>query len=315
MKMRRLNGRLAAFILAGFLVTGLVTNAEGQRRNDRLIRDTTRSLSAKADDFSVNMGYALRSNSVDRRVQQDAEMSVESLKSAVRNFSDNVDQRRENRDDMEQIVTAAQDVNGFLRSNPQGPRIASAWNDLRETIDRLASNYGITPDWQGRISNASRPDRRDDDYTFGNSDNSGNSNDTFGGSTAVSDSDLTGTYSIDRARSERAADIIAGVRVSGAQRQDLQKKLEAPEQIAISVNRDQVTLASSNGSPITFPADGRERTENVDGRTLRVKATLDGDELTVASLGGETDYTVVFSTVYGGPGVKVTRRITTEYLK
>jgi hypothetical protein len=110
------------------------------------------------------------------------------------------------------------------------------------------------------------------------------------------------------------ADAMSGVQVSGTQRQDLESKLAAPQQLAISVRGNQVSLGSSKGSPITFTADGREKTEQVDGRTVRVKATLRGEELTVSSLGGETDYTVTFSSQDNGKTLKVTRRITTDYL-
>lgn len=307
--MRRLRGLFTAFVVAGFILSGLVTEADAQRRNQRMIRDTVRSLDAKVDDFAVNLRFQLRSNSVGRQAQQDAQATIDALKNAVRNFSDNVDQRRENRDDMEEIIAAAQDMNGFLRANHLGPRIESSWTDVRNTISGLASNYGVTPNWSGRISNASR--NNDDDNYDDNYDDRDYGND----SSSVLAGGLTGTYEIDRSRSERTADIIGGIRVSGAQRQDLESKLEAPEQIAISVRGDQVTLASSNGSPITFTADGREKTEQVNGRTLRVRATLRGDELTVSSLGGETDYTVTFASENDGQALKVTRRITTEYLR
>ncbi len=94
----------------------------------------------------------------------------------------------------------------------------------------------------------------------------------------------------------------------------LNRKLDAPEQIAIDVRGNEVTLASSKASPVTFTADGREKTEQSNGRTVRMRATLRGEELTVTSLGGETDYTVTFTPMDSGRGLKVTRRITTDYL-
>jgi hypothetical protein len=65
---------------------------------------------------------------------------------------------------------------------------------------------------------------------------------------------------------------------------------------------------------VTIIADGSEKTETSNGRTIRLKASLRGDELTVSSLGGETDYTIIFTSQDGGNSMKVTRRITTEYL-
>ena len=45
-----------------------------------------------------------------------------------------------------------------------------------------------------------------------------------------------------------------------------------------------------------------------------MKATLRGEELTITSLGGDTDYTVTFTPMDGGRSLKITRRITTDYL-
>jgi hypothetical protein len=116
-------------------------------------------------------------------------------------------------------------------------------------------------------------------------------------------------------RSENTGDIIADSNIAnGSQRRDLEEKLQSPEQIAIDVRGNQVILASSNASPISFVADGTTRNETANGRTIRVRAALRGQELTVSSLGGETDYTVTFTSIDGGRSLKVTRRITTDYL-
>ncbi|HSK74485.1 MAG TPA: hypothetical protein VK892_22480, partial [Pyrinomonadaceae bacterium] len=129
----------------------------------------------------------------------------------------------------------------------------------------------------------------------------------------------TGTYRLDVSRSENAREIAdraiqnSNIRSNEA-REDLENRLDAPEQIAIDVRGNQVTLASSKSSPITFQADGQTRTENSGGRTIRVRAGLQGDELTVSSLGGDTDYTVTFTPIDGGKSMRVTRRFTTDYL-
>ena len=133
---------------------------------------------------------------------------------------------------------------------------------------------------------------------------------------ATSSSELTGTYRLDRSRSENTDQILSETNLGGEQRQDLQKKLEAPEQIAIDIRGNEVTLASSIASPVSFIADGSEKTErDTSGRTVRLRATIRGQELTISSLGGESDYTIIFTPTDGGRSLKVTRRITTEYLR
>ena len=47
---------------------------------------------------------------------------------------------------------------------------------------------------------------------------------------------------------------------------------------------------------------------------IRLRATLRGDELVIASRGGETDYTITFTSTDNGRAMKVTRRVTTDYL-
>jgi hypothetical protein len=106
---------------------------------------------------------------------------------------------------------------------------------------------------------------------------------------------LTGTYRLDQSRSEDTRSIAENAVRNGNiakdrnAQSDLENKLQAPDEITIEVRGSQITLASSNASQITFTADGRDRTENLsNGKTLRVRSILRGQELTVSSLGGDT---------------------------
>jgi hypothetical protein len=65
---------------------------------------------------------------------------------------------------------------------------------------------------------------------------------------------------------------------------------------------------------VTIQADGRDKTENSNGRIIRLRATLSGNTLVVSSVGGETDYNITFTSTDNGRGLKVSRRITTDYL-
>ncbi|MEQ1920867.1 MAG: hypothetical protein ABL952_00030 [Pyrinomonadaceae bacterium] len=126
---------------------------------------------------------------------------------------------------------------------------------------------------------------------------------------------ISGTYDIDRDVSDRVDDVVADVNVADNQKQDLIDKLDAPDQIAIDLRGNQVTLATSKASPVTFTADGRDKTEtDGNGRTIRLRATLSGDRLIVSSIGGDTDFTITFTSTDNGQVLKVSRRITTDYL-
>jgi hypothetical protein len=294
--MRRFyNDFLAAAVFA-LVFAGLSADASAQRRTEREVRDAVRTLNSDIDDLRYALEFEVRNNGGGRALS-DAVRGLESLRDKVDAFDDNVTMRRDNRDDINEIVTAARDVDAALRGSAAVNRtVAGSWSNVKRTIDSLAMKYGVTPDWSARISNGSR----------GNSVPQPVQQQVSGG--------LTGTYDLDAARSEKIADILTGTAAGGAQKQDLESKLEAPEQIAILHRGNQVTLASSKAAPITIVADGRDKIDTAGGKTIRTRATLRGQDLVVSSLGGETDYTITFSPIDNGRGLKVTRRITTDYL-
>lgn len=299
--MRRFQSVVSTFVLVGLVFTGFAFEANAQRRNDREMRDIVRSLNSKIEDVQYRLGYQLRSSSADRQEIANVTADLRELQTKVRAFEDNLNQRRENRDDVNEILASAMPINEYLTSGKANRQIEDDWNSVRELMERLAANYGITPDWKSGNNTPSIDDR-------GNTPVPIRTNSTF-------NVGLTGTYQLDASRSESTADILANSNVGASQKQDLETKLEAPEQVAIDIRGNQVSLASTKASPITFVADGREKTEQSGGRTVRVRATLRGEQLTVSSIGGETDYTVTFQSMDNGRSLKVTRRITTDYLR
>lgn len=262
-------------------------NLSAQRTTDRQTRDLIRTLDSQVDDIRFAIEYDAEYNSanIDRA---NLVRSLDNLRQKIASFSDNFLARRENRDDIQAIVTAAKDVEAALKTGNTNRKIDTDWADTKRTIDALAGKYGVVVNWNARISNASA---------------------------SMASNSLTGTYRLDTVRSEKIADIIASTNTTGDNRRDLETKLQAPELISIDINGSNVTLASSIAAPVTFVADGREQIDRSGGRTIRLKATLrTGTELTVSSLGGETDYTITFALIDGGRSLRVTRRITTDYL-
>ena len=294
--MKRFSNAFLSFAAIFAVLFGAIS-ADAQTPNQRQVRDLVRSLTAQVDDFQYALEYELRNNAAGSRANAaDLNSNMRRLQDAVTAFDDNFRARRENRNDVNDIVAAATDVQGSLATISLNRRLQTDWDDVKKNISSLGANYGVVARFDGRISNATQ----------------GTSYDPL--PSANLNAGLTGTYSLDTARSENIADILSGSGVSGANRTDLQSKLEAPEQIALDVRGNQVTLASSKAAPVTIIADGSEKVEQANGRTVRLKASLRGDELTVASLGGESDYTIIFSAQDGGRSMKVTRRITTDYL-
>lgn len=296
-KMNRFINRFSLSIVAFTFVFGTFGIANAQKRNDRDIRDAVRSLNSKIEDFENNLRYEMQSNSSNNGQTSDVSDDIRNLRDSVQEFQDNYDRRRENREDVNKIIEAARPINQFLQTNSQNRRVEGDWTGVRKQIERLAVNYGVLPNWN-------------------NSQNSQSiGNYPIPVQTGTLNVGLSGTYDLDAARSESVDDIVADTSLGTEQREDLKDKLVAPEQIAIDIRGNQVTLATTNASPVTFAADGRDKTEqSPSGKTVRLRATITGDKLIVSSLGGETDYTITFTSISDGKGMKVSRRITTDYL-
>lgn len=300
--MKRAKYLITVFGFMAALLLGTAGITVAQTRNDREIRDALRSMTSKLDDFESNLRYQMQSSSANRRNLDDAASRIRATRDAVRRFQDNYDRRRANRNDVNDIVTAAKRVEDFMQMYPQNRRVEDDWHAVRTQIDRLGKNYGVTTVWDS----GEEPPQWVKDYP---DDRNAGAGQTF----TVG---LSGTYELDRERSENIDDVVADTSASGGQREDLKDKLTAPEQIAIDIRGSQITLATTNASPATFTADGRDKVEkDSNGRTVRLRATLKGDQLVVFSLGGETDYTITFTSVSDGQGMKVSRRITTDYLR
>ncbi len=279
------------------LFAGMAGLAAAQRRDDREIRDAVRSLNSKIEDFETNLRYQMQSSSASNTRVSEVSTDIRELKSTVRQFQDFYERRRENANDVRAIVDAAKRIDEFLETDPQNRRVEDDWTGVRRQIERIANNYGVTPNWSARSSTAPQPNRYPSPAQ------------------PVSMAGFSGTYDLDATRSERIDDIVNDANVAADKRADLTEKLTAPQQIALDIRGDRVVLATTNASPLTFTADGSEKTETTpDGRTIRVKAMLTGTKLVVSSLGGERDFNVTFDSEDNGRILKVSRRITTEYL-
>ena len=290
----------AIAVVSTFLITS-VGIANAQRRNDRDIRDALRSLNSKIEDFENDLRYQMQQSSSGNGQASGVADDIRSLRDATLDFEENLDRHRENRDDVNKIIEAAGPINAFLQVNQQNRRVEDDWAGVRRQIDRLGANYGVTTNWN-TVEEEPPPYVADDRWPV----QKGNNTQSVG---------LSGTYELDRARSENIDDIVTNANLGNEQREDLKDKLEAPQQISIDIRGNQVTLSTSTASPVTFTADGRDKTEkSPSGQTIRLRATLTGQNLVVSSLGGETDYTITFTTVSNGRGMKVQRRITTDYL-
>jgi hypothetical protein len=128
---------------------------------------------------------------------------------------------------------------------------------------------------------------------------------------------LNGTYRFDRTRSEdaRAAAERATNKLPPGIRalifDDVLARLASPDTLAIEQRGSNVSIVSSSAPRITLDANGQERSESIgDERTMRARATIDGDTLDVnTSVDGSSDFNVTFESLDKGRRLGVTRRI------
>ena len=128
---------------------------------------------------------------------------------------------------------------------------------------------------------------------------------------------LTGTYRLNTGQGDdpRSAVDAATRNLSLAERQRVYdamlRRLDPPQMLAIDRRGTAVTITSSRAPQINFNADGREQVQtNPNGRTVRVRAQLVGDELSISRTGDRAqDFSVTFETVDGGRRLLVTRSL------
>jgi hypothetical protein len=137
---------------------------------------------------------------------------------------------------------------------------------------------------------------------------------------STAESRLTGVYHLNVASSDDpqvAAERALSAYAFGVDQNlidELTNRLRSPDKISIERRGSVVSIASTRAPRITFEADGRERTEPArNGRQVRTRAVLYGDELMVSSGGSrESDFSVTFSPIEQGRRLRVTRRIFSE---
>jgi hypothetical protein len=131
---------------------------------------------------------------------------------------------------------------------------------------------------------------------------------------------LSGTWRLNAGRSDdpRAAAERAtrNLDVNDRQRaqENLLRRLDAPDMLAIDRRWRTVTMASTRAPQVKFEANGIETVETTrNGRERRTRVTLTGDRLSVRSLGDRgSDYEAVFEPLDGGRRLRVTRSLYTE---
>jgi hypothetical protein len=303
-KMIVIRKTLVAFLAVVILSAG-TTLTQAQRQTYRGTFRSVRQLIVRIENRTAVLRNSFNTQNQGRGYGtggQNLNSLVQDLDASVIQLRAHFDQRQATAVDAQEVLNRAALVDRFISDqNVRRTAVLNNWTPLRADLNQLASVYNLSwPTVSQDYPTNSNPNRF-----------------PVGGSTAYGANLLTGTYRLDASQSDdpgQAADRATQSLAYGDRtrlRDQLAARLESPDQIAIELRGRDVTLASSRAPQITFSADGTERVETTaNGRTIRARATLSGDQLVVSSTGDRaTEFNVTFNPIDNGRRLRVTRRV------
>jgi len=282
---RKLFGFLA-IILASVISLSTVAAQRNRTVNEKEAKTIVAQIRVKLDDFKLNLQDELQRRRVStRRILQ----SFEDLQYEVDNFQEKLLKRRDSQYDVSNLILKAEKFESEFNGLRPSFRLQRDWDGIKDSFDSLAKLYGVS---------------------WGNQ-----------GSSQSFQVVLTGTYSLDASRSDDVRQVAeravaqSDIADKEAAEADLQVQLAPPQRLAIEVKGNTVRLASSFAPQLQVIADGQERLQTLsDGRMIKIRATLFGNELSLYSTTDDSDYRVTFSSIAGGRQIRVIRSVNVNYL-
>ena len=271
--------------------TGGIDVGQGAGLNNAQLRALVNRIDNRTNQVSRRMTTEVNRSTISSNERQEVRRRLSALQTATASLRNRVNNRTATAADAQTVLDHAAYLDRFVVNNQFSNQIENNWSVLRGDLNQLASTYNVA--W--------------------NSDTSPGP--------SYGDNRLTGTFRLNASQSgnARSAADAATRNLPAARRQrvydSLLRRLDPPDILAIDQRGNNVIIASSRAPQISFVADGRELTETTpNGRTVRVRASLSGDQLSIVRTGERAqDFTVTFAPVSNGR-LLVTRRIYAEQL-
>jgi hypothetical protein len=265
--------------------------------NDWQMRQLIRRLESASTTFSRTFRIDLNRVN-DRSSADEIRRHLSEYETALVQVRNRVNSRQSNSSDVRELLEHASYLNRYITDRQLSYQTENNWTNLRQDLDRLASAYNLAWNWS---------QTPDNNYPNNNT-NDGRRR------------DLNGTFRLNTSRGDDARQAVdaATRNLSAAERQrvydSLLRRLDPPQMIAIDRRGTAVTIASTRAPQINFTADGREQVETTQsGRSIRVRASFQGDVLTITRTGERAnDFTVTFDPIEGGQRLLVTRTLYTD---
>ena len=305
--MNRMRRMFSLTLVLALACIGMTAQAQRRtyRGTDQQVRQLITRIESRTNVFRSDLDARLDRSRIDgTRREDNINQLVGDFENATNRLRDRFNSRQSVSADVQSVLDQAALIDSFVRRNRLGARPERDWANLRLDLNELASVYGVSWRWDNTTN-------QPNNYPSNNYP----SNNYPQVNTAANR--LTGTYRLDTTRSDDARNIaesaVRSLPYRDRQRilDSLTARLESPTSLAIDRRGRSVTIASSRAGQFTFEANGVERVETgSNGRSVRVRSTLNGDQLIVASSGdSNSDFTVTFDPIENGRSLRVTRRI------
>jgi uncharacterized membrane protein len=270
---------------------GSSTGNTNYQLNDWQMRQLIDRLNTRSATFSRSLRQDLNRPSNDRYRVDEVRQQLSQFETALVQLRNRVNSRQSSSADAQNVLDRAAFLNSYVTDQRLSYQTTNNWNTLRQDLDRLASAFNIAWNWSTAPG-------------------------VPGGSSGTS-GDLTGTFRLNTSRGDdvRSAIDNATRTLSAAERQrvyeSLLRRFDPPQMLAIDRRGNSVTIASTRAPQINFVADGREQVETTpQGRSVRVRAMLSGDTLSITRTGERAnDFTVTFDPSSDGRELLVTRTL------
>src|SRR5437016_9992091 len=250
------------------IMLGLLAQAQQRpyRGTYQSVRQTILRLETRANLFRNSIEAWSQSDTAAYATSENVNATNEDVNVIARDFADSVRSLRDRFDarqltsyEVQHVLTHAAQIDDFVRRNSVDARSMNYWSSIRVDLNQLSYAYNLT--WPH--STQYNPPSGNQPYNppSGNQPYYPPSGNQYGLQR------LSGTYRVDRSRSEDARVAVdrAAIGLSRSERQrvldNISRRLDPPEELAIDMQGSSVTMASTRAPEVTFDADGRERAE------------------------------------------------------
>ena len=264
------------------------------RVNEAQFRNIIRRIETRTDTFRSATDRRIDNSRLDgTQAEDNISAYLDAFENATDELSRDFNSNNATIDDVREVLTYGAYVDGFMRRRNMGNAAERQWTLIRSDLDQLSQLYRVSWNW-----NQTLPPFPQD--RWGSANNR-----------------LDGTYRLNVSQSDDVNAVMNRVRFNSnmrdRQRQNLERRLNAPQTIAIETRGNTITMATDFGQQLTLTADGRAITEtNNRGRSTTTRVSMSGNTLTIATTGDRNnDYTVTFTPI-GGNRLRVTRSIYLE---